>query len=240
MATQMSSVITDYCAIYVDDINFSELAFTDPPLYFRNMWQILKPALSKFTHPEQMQDYLFRGMVEPSYDSMAYVTSVDYTEDFMLPLGDDYKGYDLVGVRLKSADRMGAIVMIPLISEYNAETAMVTIALPDGEAIPAGSVLDFDFYKDGSFSKTLTPQMLNIIGLCFQYVWQDRFNTDWVSIVSKIEDKSFQEQNRANKMNADGMRLREIGIKLAGAMRKFEQDVTFRNIVPDRGGIIIQ
>lgn len=239
MATQMSSVITDYCAIYVDDINMSELAFTDPPLYFRNMWQLLKPALSKFTHPEQMQDYLFKGMTEPSYDSMAYVTVTDYTEDFMLPLGDNYKGYDLAAVRLKSSDRTGAVVMIPLLSEYNSEIGYITIALPNGEPLPAGTVLDFDFYKDGQFAKTLTPQMMNIIGYCFQYVWQDRFNTDWVSIVSKIEDKSFQEQNRANKMNSDTMRLREIGAKLFGAMRKFEQDVMFRNALPNGGGIVI-
>ena len=59
--------------------------------------------------------------------------------------------------------------------------------------------------------------------MCFQVVWQDRFNTDWLSMVSKIDDRSFTEQNRANKIRADTERLRELYAKLSSEMRRYEQ-----------------
>lgn len=341
MATSILSVITEYCSIYVDDLNMSELAATDPPLFARNAWQLLKPALAKFTHPPEMQDYLRYD--EPSYDSATYTTptellptpfsqvlfdgSVEITyenptytitlpdgvsvSDFnnwnftldghtmqhttidnlpaarydvrfeeaymgmiyitisgsnlivetssafapsvplagtyaihidtgtpiIISLGDEYKGYDLCTVRARFYDRVGNLVLVPIASRYDAETGDIMIA--PAEDIPENTVFEIDFYKDGQFINTLSPQMCDIIGLCFQYVWQDRFNTDWLSIVSKIEDKSFQEQNRANKMNADGMRLREIAIKLYDAMRKFEQDVYYKSRFPGGTGVHI-
>lgn len=341
MATSILSVITEYCSIYVDDLNMSELAATDPPLFARNAWQLLKPALAKFTHPPEMQDYLRYD--EPSYDSTTYTTPTEllptpfaqvvfddsieithesqtytitvpadvsvsdfnswiitingktathttiggapaasitmYGEDVVLgsayvavsgsnllfktssawassqpvvgtytvtvatgtpiiiSLGDEYKGYDLCTVRARFYDRVGNLVLVPIASRYDAETGDIMIA--PAEDIPENTVFEIDFYKDGQFINTLSPQMCDIIGLCFQYVWQDRFNTDWLSIVSKIEDKSFQEQNRANKMNADGMRLREIAIKLYDAMRKFEQDVYYKSRFPGGTGVHI-
>lgn len=237
MATQILPVITGYCSIYVDDINMSELATTDPPLFARNMWQLLKPALAKFDHPSEMQGYIFGTesnpkLVEPSYDSTIYTTVQDYSADFTIDLGLTYSEYDIAAVRLKATDRTGNVYFIPYESEYNSVYGTLTIHVPSGDTILAGSVFDIDLYKDGYFVNTLTPQMCDIIGLCFQYVWQDRFNTDWLSIVSKVEDKSFQEQNRANKMNSDGMRLREMAIKLYDKMRKFEQDIYYKSTFP--------
>lgn len=251
MATQILPVITGYCSIYVDDINMSELAASDPPLFARNMWQLLKPALAKFDHPIEMQGFIFGtesspNLIEPTYDSTTYTTSVDYSADFTFMLGEAYADYDVVATRLKCHDKTGNVYFVP----YECTTSKVqigtitmlnvTISVPSGDTIPAGSVFDIDFYKDGYFVNTLTPQMCDIIGLCFQYVWQDRFNTDWLSIVSKVEDKSFQEQNRANKMNADGMRLRDISVKLYDKMRKFEQDVYYKNTFPGGTGISIK
>ena len=242
MATQILSVITEYCSIYVDDLNMSELASSDPPLYARNMWQYLKPALTKFNHPTEMQGYIFGSesnpkLIEPSYDSTTYTTTVNYSTDFTINLGEDYRGYDVAAARLQTTDRTGAVYYIPYASTYNSEFGTLTISVPSGTTIEAGAVFDLDFYRDGYFVNTLTPEMCDIIGICFQYVWQDRFNTDWLSNVSKVEDKSFQEQNRANKMNADGLRLREISVKLYDKMRKFEQDVVYRSTFPGGTGI---
>lgn len=341
MATSILSVITEYCSIYVDDLNMSELAATDPPLFARNAWQLLKPALAKFTHPPEMQKYL--RYIEPTYDSAVYTTETElmptpfvqqifddnieisqesqtYTitvpadvsvSDFnswiitingktathttiggapaasitmlgedvvigsayvavsgsnllfktsaafapsqpvtgtyavtvatgipiIISLGDKYKGYDLCTVRARFYDRTGNLVLVPIASQYDPETGDIMIA--PTQDIPEGTEFEIDFYKDGQFVNDLTPQMCDIIGLCFQYVWQDRFNTDWLSIVSKIEDKSFQEQNRANKMNADGMRLREMAVKLYDSMRKFEQDVYYNTRFPGGTGVRI-
>lgn len=244
MATQILSVITEYCATYVDDINMSELAVTDAPLYARNMWQILKPALAKFSHPIEMQNYLFGtesnpNIVEPEFDSTTSITAdIIYSPTINIDLGEDYAGYDLCAVRYRYTDRTGNVVLVPYNSTYDSETGNIVVCNPS--ELPAESVFEIDFYKDGYFKNTLTPQMCDIIGLCFQYVWQDRFNTDWLSIVSKIEDKSFQEQNRANKMNADGLRLREMSVKLYDAMRKFEQDVYYKSRFTGGTGVIVQ
>lgn len=244
MSTQILSVITDYCSIYVDDLNMSELASSDPPLFARNMWQLLKPALSKFTNPPEMQAYIFGTetnpkLIEPSYDSTLYTTEVDYSADFTINLGTDYTDYDIAAVRYRFEDRTGSIVYIPFACEYDSTFGIITVHVPTGEAVKAGSVFDIDLYADGYFVNTLSPQMCDIIGLCFQYVWQDRFNTDWLSIVSKIEDKSFQEQNRANKMNADSMRLREMATKLYDRMRKFEQDMAYKSTFPGGTGLVL-
>lgn len=346
MATSILSVITEYCSIYVDDLNMSELAATDPPLFARNAWQLLKPALAKFTHPPEMQSYL--SYEEPTYESITYTTRYecnavsgnfeviydgsftfdgtetlpkfvyvdpkftetdfdlwsgyvdntkgvhtvymsvpainaylhddenDYyyantyigrgtgtvgfiayetyeagivqpgtykvrvftTDTFRMKLGEKYKGYDLCGVRMRYYDRTGNLVLVPMPCYYDAATGDVFVA--PTQDVAEGAEFEIDFYKDGQFNNTLTPQMCDIIGLCFQYVWQDRFNTDWLSIVSKIEDKSFQEQNRANKMNADGMRLREMAVKLYDSMRKFEQDVAYKSRFPGGTGIQIK
>lgn len=244
MATSILSVITEYCSIYVDDLNMSELAATDPPLFARNAWQLLKPALAKFTHPPEMQGYIFGtetnpNLVEPEYDSTTSITAdVVYSPTINIDLGEDYAGYDLCAVRYRYTDRTGNVVLVPYSSTYDSATGNIVVCNPS--ELPAGSVFEIDFYKDGYFVNTLTPQMCDIIGLCFQYVWQDRFNTDWLSIVSKIEDKSFQEQNRANKMNSDGMRLREIAVKLYDSMRKFEQDVYYRTRFPGGTGVQIK
>ena len=246
MSTQILSVITDYCSVYVDDLNMSELATSDPPLFARNMWQLLKPALSKFDHPPEMQKYIFGSssepnLIEPSYDNTTYTTAVDYSTNFSFMLGAEYADYDVVATRLKCYDRTGGVYFVPyectadVVTVGTAKMLNITVVVPVGETLPAGSVFDIDLYKDGYFVNTLTPSMCDIIGLCFQYVWQDRFNTDWLSIVSKIEDKSFQEQNRANKMNSDGMRLREMAAKLYDKMRKFEQDTFYNNTF--HGGI---
>lgn len=244
MQTPILLAITKYCSIYVDDIRLSELTVSDPPLFARNMWQYLLPALTLFDRPSEMQKYIFGttenpNLIEPVYDSTTITTTEEYTESFTFNLGEQYAGYDLCALRLRLLDRTGNVVMQPCLCEYDSETANVTVILQDGETLDSGSVLDFDFYKDGYFVNTMTPEMLNIIGLCFQAVWQNRFNTDWLSNVSKIEDKSFQEQNRANKMNADGMRLREDLTALAGKLRKFEQDVHYRNIFSSGSKIVI-
>ena len=92
-----------------------------------------------------------------------------------------------------------------------------------------------DFYTDGYFKEDLTSEEMNILGLCFQIVWQTRFMNDWLSNVSKVEDKSFYEQNRANKIRADNERLQVLKVNLAEAMRAYERNLAYRNKFPISG-----
>lgn len=92
-----------------------------------------------------------------------------------------------------------------------------------------------DFYTDGYFKEDLSVEIMRILGLCFQVVWQTRFNNDWLSNVSKVEDRSFSEQNRANKEKTDTERLARYKSDLNSAMRALERNLAIRKILPSSG-----
>ena len=234
--TPILKLITEYCSIYVDDIRLQDLASVDSPLYARKMWGYLKPAISLFTLPAEMPEYLVGTkkcpkLIEPLFDNTLYTTSENYTAPFEINLGSDFEGYELCSCRVKSTDNLGNTVLTPILVEYDESTATVTVNASETAPIAEGTIFDFDFYTDGYFLEFLSPEIMNILGMCFQVVWQDRFNSDWLSNVTKIEDRSFYEQNRANKMRADTERLRELRQKLAGEMRRFEQNSFYKQTV---------
>ena len=116
---------------------------------------------------------------------------------------------------------------------YDRKNGIATFHATPEEPIQKGTVFNMDFYTDGYFEENLSGDIMRILGLCFQVVWQMRFNNDWLSIVPKVEDKSFYEQNRANKIKADNERLNQYESSLAGAMRRFEQKLVAKKVIPN-------
>lgn len=236
--TPILKVISEYCSIYVDDVRLQELSVTDSPLYARRMWQYFSAAIPLFALPAEMPDFLIgnkekQNLYEPSYDNTFYTVAETTESDLEIDLGSEYAGYELFSCRVREVDALGNVSLIPTTAEYDAETGKVTIPASAEKPIEQGTVFDFDFYTDGYFVNDLTPSIMTILGMCFQVVWQDRFNTDWLSMVTKIEDKSFYEQNRANKQNADTARLVMLREKLAGEMRRFEQNQYYKQTIAD-------
>ena len=138
--------------------------------------------------------------------------------------------------RIRIFDDFGNVIMIPTdIAEYDKENGTVTFKASVENPILKGTIFDLDFYTDGYFKEDLTSEEMNILGLCFQIVWQTRFMNDWLSNVSKVEDKSFYEQNRANKIRADNERLQVLKVNLAEAMRAYERNLAYRNKFPISG-----
>lgn len=235
--TPILKVLTEYCAVYVDDVQLQDLAVANPPLYARRMWQYLKPAISLFTLPMEMQDYLVGSqddpkLIEPKYASAQYVTDTEYDADFTVQLGEEYEGYEVYSCKQKITQSNGNVYYAPVTASYDEQTGTISVTVPEGQTVAAGTVYDFDFYTDGYFTNNLSGVVLNILGMCFQVTWQDRFNTDWLSMVSKVEDRSFSEQNRANKIKADTERLEFLRRKLAGEMRKYEQAKFYERMIP--------
>ena len=234
--TPILKVIGEYCSIYVDDIRLSDLAQTDAPLYARRMWQYFQPAINLFNLPAEMPTYLL-GTVEnpklitPSFTNTLYTVNQDYNTEFEISLGTDFAGYELCACRIRQIYNNNEIIYSPIDIEYNTETGTVTVYATSDNPIESGTVLDFDFYTDGYFIETLSAPIMNILGICFQIVWQERFNTEWLSMVTKIEDKTFSEQNRANKMRADTERITFLRHKLAAEMRRFEQNLYYKKYV---------
>lgn len=244
MPTPILKVITEYCDVCVDDINLQALKTEDMPLYARKMWGYLRPSIPLFNHPSDMPIYLLGTvenptLIEPKIGSYQYAAQTELTSDATVDLGEDFQGYELFCCRIQQADDFGNIIMLPTNAvTYNAETGQITIAASADAPIPAGTVFDMDFYTDGAFEHTLSPEIMQILGICFQETWQDRFNTDWLSMVSKIDDRSFTEQNRANKVRADTERLIAIRTKRAEAMRRYENNLAFRRAFPEGSGLM--
>lgn len=236
--TPLLKVLTEYCATYVDDIRTQELLFTNPALYARKMSQYLIPAIPLFSIPAEMQDYLIGDknnpkFFEPVYENKRFTVTGEQTAPFTLNLGAEYQNYELFSANILTLSGNGGVITTPTnICTYDSATGVILINASEENPVLDNTTFDFDFYTDGWFEEDLSPQIMNILGMCFQCVWQDRFNTDWLSNVAKVEDKSFFEQNRANKMNADTARLNQLRQKLAGEMRRYEQNLYYKKTIP--------
>lgn len=237
--TPVLQVLTEFCAQYVDDINLSELTVTNPPLFARKMYNYLPAAIAKFKLPPEMQEYLLGTeqnpkFTPPRYADYQYTVESDLTQDFVVSLGEDYINFELFSAHIRMTDEVDNVAYEPTdAAEYDAENGTITLHATVENPIPAGTVFDFDFYADGFFHETLSYEIMDILGLCFQVVWQNRFAEDWLSMVAKAEDKSFFEQNRANKINADTTRLRELRTQLNAAMRQYTENRYYMQTVPN-------
>lgn len=237
MSIPILKVITEYCEVYVDDIRLQELALTNAPLYARKMWQYLRASLPLFTLPEGIQSLLFGtvenpNLIEPSFADTTVVLENAENSDFTVALGEEYAGYEICGCRIGTVDNLGNSVFTPIAVSYTAETGNVIVHATKENPIPKGATLSFDLYTDGYFTQMLSPAIMSIIGKCFNVVWQTRFMNDWLSNVDKVEDKSFSQQNRANKIRADQERYQILLRELSGEMRKLEQSIYYRNTFP--------
>ena len=237
MSTPILKVISQYCGVYVDDIRLQELAETNPPLYARRMYNYFLPAISLFNQPATMQEYFFGtsenpNFIDPVTDSASYYMEESENSDFIVPLGASYAGFDLCACQVKTYDALDNAILTPISITYDSSSGNVTIHATNNNNVPSGAVLEFDFYTDGEFLKDLTPEIMNLLGMCFKVIWQNRFNTNWLSMVPKVEDKNFFEQNRANKMNADSNKLQNDVRWLNEELQKFENNLYIRQIVP--------
>lgn len=245
MATPILQVLTQYCDVYVNDERLQQTARENKPLYARQMWGYLQAAIPFFTIPNGMLEYLCGTyenpkLTPPQYGSMLYTVENDLTEDLTVPLDENGKGYELFNCQVQIYDDFGNVILLPDNGTvtYDSENGTITIHATPEQPIAKGTVYNIDFYADGQFQEDLSPEIMRILGMCFQVVWQMRFDNDWLSNVSKVEDKSFYEQNRANKIKADDARLAKYNSDLAGAMRRYEQKLACKKMFPRGTGLI--
>lgn len=243
--TPILKVITQYCDVYVDDIRLQQTAAEDKPLYARQMWGYFQAAIPFFTIPNGMLEYLCGTyenpkLTPPCYGNTLYTVAEELTSDTTVPLDENGAGYELFCCRQQVYDDFGNVILLPDngVVTYDSENGTITIHATVENPIAKGTIYNIDFYTDGQFEENLSPEVMRILGLCFQIVWQNRFNNDWLSTVSKVEDKSFYEQNRANKMRADDSRLSQYYSELASAMRRYEQKLACKKVFPQGTGLI--
>ena len=117
--THLLKVISEYCSVYVDDINLQALAEEDTPLYARRMWGYFRTAIPYFNLPAKMPLYLMGTpenpkLIEPMYGSFQYAVTEELTSDFVLQLDDSGKGYELFCCRVRDFDDFENVVMLPM------------------------------------------------------------------------------------------------------------------------------
>lgn len=241
--TPLLKIYTEYCDKYIDDIRLKEKLYTNKPVYAWTMWGYFQPAISLFTIPPEMTDYLIGtadnpNLIAPKFISKLYTVEEDKTADFVVELGEEYKGYEIINCQAKTIiEETGEVVFIPLKTEYDSTTGNVTVKVRSGFTVKANTVLDFDLYSDGYFNSNLSMSTMSVLGFCFAVQWWEQFQNNFLSNVSKPEDKSFSEQNRANKENADTNRAELLRRDLERAMLRFEQNIAYKEIVGKRFNI---
>jgi hypothetical protein len=236
--THILQVLTQYCAPYVDDIRLQEKQTDNPPVFAWTMWQYLLPQMARFTIPVEMPEYLFGtenqpNLIEPNFANTRYIAQTDLISVTTISLGAEYTGFELFSAHILIKNEVGDIISEPTeIVAYNANDGTITINASTENPIASGTTFDLDFYTDGYFKNTLSPEIMTILGICFEYGWAIRFENDWLSNVPKVEDKSFSQQNIANRMDKGTYRLEYIYKRLAGAMRRLEQNKFYQETIP--------
>lgn len=140
-------------------------------------------------------------------------------------------GYELCSAGVIEEDDLGTPVYVALDITYDNETGDMTL----NQVVEAGRTVQIDFYTDGYFENDLTDDMKNILGLCVQYVWERRFNNDFLTRTPKIKDDSFDTGNESNWIAKGTERLRVIYGQLNSALVSFEQGLAAMQTLPSGG-----
>ena len=137
-------------------------------------------------------------------------------------------GYDLFSCSLREVDESGVVTSTPVSGvTYDPDTG--TIVFPQQETV--GLEYNVDFYTDGSFYYDLTEAQKRLLGLAVGVVWDERFSRNWLNITQKIKDSSFDTVNESNYMREVQNRLFMNRHLLNDELRKYEQDVAYKNTV---------
>lgn len=223
MGTMWAEVICDFGMVQINDVRLEEELQNNPALFFRKMALYLKNAIPRFNKPPEEQGRLTG--TPPSYDDYSFTT----TEEGEQTINTDLTGYSIFSVQQIQVDQFGNPESTPLAGcQYDAETGVVTV--PAGLAV--GSVLSIDFYTDGEFDNDLSLDEKEILGMCLQMVWENRFSGNWLDRVPKPKGKSFDIPSEAPQTNANTSRMKFLQKELNGKMRAYSQMIAYQNVVP--------
>lgn len=223
MATSWSEIITDFALTEIDDVRLTEELSENPALFFRRMSLYLKNGAAYFDNPPEIQNWL--KSTEPQFEDYEWVgeTSADETV-----VDTGIIGYELMSVVTICTDSVGTVVTKPYHDAvYDSETGEVTF--PAG--IEDGTVFSLDFYTDGQFENTLTLEEKRILGKCTALVWNERFDGNWLNMQPKIHDKSFTVGSESAHIRAVSEKMRRLRAELNDEIRRYEQNVAYRNTV---------
>ena len=187
---------------------------------------LVSRGLPLLGRPPKLYEYITKDIVYPTFSDYSWTSTGDsLTEETVVDTG--CVGYDLCSICVREVNEFGEVDLFPYAEAvYDAETGEVTFPEQDSEGIE----YEIDFYKDGEF-QTLTPHMIRFLGRATAIVWDERFERNWLNITPKTKDDSFQTINESNYIEKNSERLERNTNALNAELKKYEQDVAYRNIV---------
>ena len=227
MGTPWTEIICNYAMPVMDDVRLIDQMGENPALFFRRMALYMDLAIPMVSRPPELDSYLNYELVKPVYDDMIWRSTSESLEG-ETTVETTMTGYDLFSCSLREVDESGVVTSTPVSGvTYDPETG--TIVFPQQETV--GLEYNVDFYTDGSFYYDLTEAQKRLLGLAVGVVWDERFSRNWLNIQAKIHDASFNTVNESNYMREVQNRLFMNRHLLNDELRKYEQDVAYKNTV---------
>ena len=227
MGTPWTEIICNYAMPVMDDVRLIDQMGENPALFFRRMALYMDLAIPMVSRPPELDSYLNYELVKPVYDDMIWRSTSESLEG-ETTVETTMTGYDLFSCSLREVDESGVVTSTPVSGvTYDPETG--TIVFPQQETV--GLEYNVDFYTDGSFYYDLTEAQKRLLGLAVGVVWDERFSRNWLNITQKIKDASFDTVNESNYMREVQNRLFMNRHLLNDELRKYEQDVAYKNTV---------
>lgn len=227
MGTPWTEIICNYAMPVMDDVRLIDQMGENPALFFRRMALYMDLAIPMVSRPPELDSYLNYELVKPVYDDMIWRSTSESLEG-ETTVETTMTGYDLFSCSLREVDESGVVTSTPVSGvTYDPETG--TVVFPQQETV--GLEYNVDFYTDGSFYYDLTEAQKRLLGLAVGVVWDERFSRNWLNITQKIKDASFDTVNESNYMREVQNRLFMNRHLLNDELRKYEQDVAYKNTV---------
>lgn len=227
MGTPWTEIICNYAMQVMDDVRLIDQMGENPALFFRRMALYMDLAIPMVSRPPELDSYLNYELVKPVYDDMIWRSTSESLEG-ETTVETTMTGYDLFSCSLREVDDSGVVTSTPVSGvTYDPETG--TIVFPQQETV--GLEYNVDFYTDGSFYYDLTEAQKRLLGLAIGVVWDERFSRNWLNLTMKVKDASFDTVNESNYMREVQNRLFMNRHLLNDELRKYEQDVAYKNTV---------
>ena len=227
MGTPWTEIICNYAMPVMDDVRLIDQMGENPALFFRRMALYMDLAIPMVSRPPELDSYLNYELVKPVYDDMIWRSTSESLEG-ETTVETTMTGYDLFSCSLREVDESGVVTSTP-VSGVTYDPEIGTIVFPQQETV--GLEYNVDFYTDGSFYYDLTEAQKRLLGLAVGVVWDERFSRNWLNITQKIKDASFDTVNESNYMREVQNRLFMNRHLLNDELRKYEQDVAYKNTV---------
>ena len=227
MGTPWTEIICNYAMPVMDDVRLIDQMGENPALFFRRMALYMDLAIPMVSRPPELDSYLNYELVKPVYDDMIWRSTSESLEG-ETTVETTMTGYDLFSCSLREVDESGVVTSTPVSGvTYDPETG--TVVFPQQETV--GLEYNVDFYTDGSFFYDLTESQKRLLGLAVGVVWDERFSRNWLNITMKVKDAAFDTVNESNYMREVQNRLFMNRHLLNDELRKYEQDVAYKNTV---------